>query len=68
MPSVGPGVMEIRIHTGVEHRVFYVAKFDERVYVLRAFEKKGRKTSKRDVELGRERLSELLARRRRRQQ
>jgi len=29
MTTVGPGVMEIRIHTGLEYRVFYVAKFTE---------------------------------------
>ena len=39
MPSVGAGVVEIRIHTGREHRVFYVAKFEEAVYVLHASEK-----------------------------
>ena len=68
MTSIGSGVMEIRIHTGVEHRVFYVAKFEEAVYVLHAFEKKGQKTSKRDIELGQARLSELLAQRRKRQE
>ena len=46
MPSVGPGVVEIRIHGDSEHRVFYVAKFAEGVYVLHAFEKKTRKTPK----------------------
>jgi hypothetical protein len=25
-------VFEIRIHTGLEHRVFYVAKYEEAVY------------------------------------
>ncbi len=64
MASIGSGVKEIRIHTGVEHRVFFVAKFQEAVYVLHAFEKKRRKTSKRDMEIGRTRLSELLAHRR----
>ena len=38
MPSVGLGVQEIRIHTGTEHRVLYVAKFAEAVYILHAFE------------------------------
>lgn len=46
---MGPGVAEIRIHTGTEHRVFYVAKFAEAVYVLHAFEKKTQKTPKRDL-------------------
>ena len=68
MGSVGSGVLEIRIHTGVEHRVFYVAKFQEAVYVLHAFEKKRQKTSKRDLELGRARLSELLVQRRKDQE
>src|SRR5262245_41453501 len=40
MTAVGPGVREIRIHTGREHRVIYIAKFDDGVYVLHAFEKK----------------------------
>jgi phage-related protein len=38
MPSVGAGVEEIRLHSGVEHRVLYVAKFEEAIYVLHAFE------------------------------
>ena len=36
MPSVGLGVQEIRIHTGSEHRVLYVARFAEAIYVLHA--------------------------------
>ena len=64
MSSVGSGVMEIRIRTGVEHRVFYTARLDDAVYVLHAFEKKGQKTPKRDIELGRARLAEVLAQRR----
>jgi phage-related protein len=60
LPSVGPGVMEIRIHTGTEHRVFYVSKFAEAVYVLHAFEKKTQKTPRRDLDLARARLSELV--------
>jgi phage-related protein len=31
MPSIGPGVREIRIHTGQEHRVFYITAFAEAV-------------------------------------
>jgi phage-related protein len=40
MPSVGPGVQEIRIHADVPHRVLYIARFAEAVYVLHAFEKR----------------------------
>ncbi|MHB1191942.1 MAG: type II toxin-antitoxin system RelE/ParE family toxin [Longimicrobiales bacterium] len=65
MTSIGPGVMEIRIHTGLEHRVFYLAKLEEAVYVLHAFEKKAQKTSRRDLALARARLSELLTQGRR---
>ena len=48
MPDVGLGAMEIRIHGGTEYRVFYVAKFDEAVYVLHCFTKKTQTTSKAD--------------------
>jgi len=64
MPRVGPGVQEIRVHTEVEHRVMYVAKFVEGVYVLHAFERRTRKTAKRDLDLTRDRFRALVARRR----
>ena len=67
MPSIGAGVQEIRIHTELEHRVFYVAKFEEAIHVLHAFEKKSRKTASYDLNLAKSRFSELLQRRRRRQ-
>jgi phage-related protein len=63
MTSVGPGVREIRIQIDLAHRVFYVATFEEAVYVLHAFEKKTRKTSRRDLKLGRERYLDLLKKR-----
>lgn len=64
LSSVGPGVFEIRVHTGVEHRVFYVAKFSEAIYVLHAFEKKTRKTRSEDIDAARRRFARLEARRR----
>lgn len=64
MPAIGPGVREIRIHTGLEHRVFYIAKFEEGIYILHAFEKRTRKTPKPDLELARTRLRVLLVRKR----
>jgi phage-related protein len=60
MPAVGLGVREVRVHTGLEHRVLYVAKLDEAVYVLHAFRKRSQQTPKRDVDLARQRLRELL--------
>lgn len=59
MSSVGRGVYEIRIHTVVEHRVFYIAKYAEAVYVLHVFEKKTKQTRRADVEVGRARLKTL---------
>jgi phage-related protein len=64
MTGVGPGVNEIRIHTRAEHRVLYVAKFEEAVYVLHAFEKKSRQTRDTDLSLARERLKQVEALRR----
>ena len=63
MTAVGPGVIELRIRTGVEHRVFYVARLEEAVYVLHTFDKRTRKTPKRDLDLARARLRSLLAHR-----
>jgi phage-related protein len=60
MPSVGTGVAEIRIRTGQEHRILYVARFSESVYVLHTFEKRTRKTAKHDLDVGRTRLQQLL--------
>jgi phage-related protein len=65
MAALGAGVEEIRVHTGQEHRVFYVARFDEGVYVLHAFEKRSRKTPAREIDVARTRLREVLATRRR---
>ncbi len=66
MPSVGLGVQEIRIRTGAEHRVLYVAKFAEAVYILHAFEKQTRRTPKADLDLARQRLHALINQRARR--
>ncbi len=64
LSSVGQGVYEIRVHTGVEHRVFYVAKFSEAIYVLHAFEKKTRQTRSEDIDVARRHYARLEARRR----
>lgn len=65
MASVGAGVEEIRIHTGQEHRVFYIARFEEGVYVLHAFAKRSRTTPARDIKVASDRLRDVLATRRR---
>lgn len=64
--SVGLGVQEIRIRTGAEHRVLYVAKFAEAVYVLHAFEKRTQRTPREDLDLARQRLRLLINQRARR--
>jgi phage-related protein len=64
MPSVARGVCEIRVQTSREHRVLYVAPFAEGVYVLHAFEKRTRKTARRDLQLARNRFRSLLERKR----
>ena len=56
----GSGVVEIRIHTTEEYRVFYVATLAKAVYVLHAFTKRTRKTSQRDLDLAQRRYSELI--------
>ncbi len=53
MPIIGLGASEIRLHEPHEHRVIYVVRFSEAIYVLHAFEKKSPKTSKRDIEAAR---------------
>ncbi len=63
MTSVGLGVREIRIQTDLAHRVFYLATFDEAVYILHAFEKRTRKTPSHEVKLARDRYRALVKKR-----
>jgi phage-related protein len=42
------------------YRILYIAKFRDAVYVLHAFQKRRRKTAKKDIELARRRLGELI--------
>jgi phage-related protein len=60
MPDVGPGVAEIRLHGDSEYRVFYVARFEEAVYVLHCFVKRTRATRKAELDLGKQRYRKLL--------
>ena len=56
---VGSGVKEIRIHILGEWRVIHVAKHLEAVYVLHAFQKKTQKTSRKDIDLARQRYKQI---------
>ncbi len=60
MTTVGAGVYEIRIHTGLEHRVFYIAKHEEAIYVIHAFEKRTPQTRDADIAVARKRLADFL--------
>ncbi|NDP40499.1 MAG: type II toxin-antitoxin system RelE/ParE family toxin [Rhodoferax sp.] len=61
MKTIGAGVVEVRIRDEAgAFRVVYVAKFENAVYVLHCFQKKTPKTSKRDIELARQRLADLI--------
>ena len=62
MTSVGQGVREIRIRQEGQYRVIYVASFAENVYVLHAFQKKTRKTSKQDLDVAKRALKDVLER------
>ena len=56
MKDVGAGCREIRVRTSDgAFRTFYVARFEGAIYVLHCFQKKTQKTSKSDIELGRQR-------------
>jgi phage-related protein len=61
MPSVAPGVAELRLHSGDgQFRTFYVSVSDMGILVIHAFAKKSKKTPTSEIELGRRRLRELL--------
>jgi phage-related protein len=61
MPAIGKGVEEIRTSdsTGA-YRVIYLARREEAVYVLHAFQKKTQATPKKDLQIARTRFSQLL--------
>ncbi len=60
MPTIGPGVREIRIWDDRgTFRVIYVAQRAGAVYVLHAFQKRTQQTAKRELDLARLRLGEI---------
>lgn len=65
MPSIGKGVEEIRVwDDSGTYRVIYTARLSDVVCVLHAFQKKTQVTSKQDMEMARERYSQLMTRER----
>jgi phage-related protein len=61
MPSIAPGVAELRIRdrAGV-YRAFYYLRSLRGILVVQAFVKKSRATAGQDLELGKKRLREML--------
>lgn len=69
MPTVGSGVYEIRVddeNGGNTGRCFYIAKFEETIWVLHSFVKKTPKTPIRNIQIGVTRYKELEQRLKRR--
>jgi|SRR5450432_3084915 phage-related protein len=60
MPNIGRGVQELRVRDeSGAYRVVYTAHFSGAIYVLHAFQKKTRVTSRRDLDLARQRFAQL---------
>jgi phage-related protein len=62
MKTIGPSVREIRFQEDkTQHRVVYVAKFEEAVYIIHAFTKKSQKTPPKDLNVAKARYKQLLS-------
>ena len=60
MPSVAPGVSELRLHSeDGQFRTFYLAASKNGILVIHAFVKKTQQTPSAQIQLGRKRLKEL---------
>lgn len=60
MPSIGPGVEEIRVWDSAgTYRVIYTARLTDAVYVLHAFQKKTQATAQTDINLAKARYAQL---------
>jgi phage-related protein len=60
LPVVGSGAYEIRVRDEAgAFRVVYVARFEQFVYVLHAFQKKTQKTPQADLELAAKRYKAI---------
>jgi phage-related protein len=61
MPDLGKGVEEIRVwEESGTFRILYLARLDDAVYVLHAFQKKTQETSKRDKDTAKLRFKQLM--------
>lgn len=63
MSSIGPGVYELKeADERTWYRAIYLARVENRIYVLHCFEKDSRKTDRRDLEVARQRLKRVRQR------
>ena len=63
LPSLGPGVYELRDEDArAWYRVIYLSRIEGTIYVLHCFEKKSREMPRRDFEKAKQRLRALKAR------
>lgn len=63
MESVGSGVWELKEQDEKAwYRVLYLSRIDNVIHVLHCFEKHGRKTDRRDLEVAHERLKRVRER------
>jgi phage-related protein len=63
LPSVGPGVFELRDQDArAWYRVVYLSRINDVIYVLHCFEKKSREMPRRDFEKAKQRLKTVRAR------
>ncbi|MBZ5701034.1 MAG: type II toxin-antitoxin system RelE/ParE family toxin [Acidobacteriia bacterium] len=63
LPSVGPGVFELRDQDARSwYRVVYLSRINDVIYVLHCFEKKSREMPRKDFEKARQRLKAVRAR------
>ena len=61
MESIGKGVWELKVaDERTWYRVMYLTRIGNAIYVLHAFEKSGRKTDRRDLEIAKSRMKIVL--------
>ncbi|MDH5718867.1 MAG: type II toxin-antitoxin system RelE/ParE family toxin [Spirochaetia bacterium] len=61
MKTIAIGVSELRIkESDGTYRVFYYTKLQDRILIFHAFQKKTQKTEKRDIDIAKKRLKEML--------
>ena len=63
LPSIGPGVFELRDQDErTWYRVVYLSRIEDVIYVLHCFEKKSREMPKKDFEKAKQRLKAVKSR------